>query len=188
MFFVDNGVSGTTFQRPSFQRMGRMAENGEIGTIIVKDLSRFRGKQVETGRLTQVVYPSLGIRFIAIQERVYTLTGDGVEMMPFHNIFNAWYTAQTSKKIHAVWQSKADNGKRSLLCEGGYLLHGSGDLDSLKIAARQKITNHSAAAQTALPLVCAIKNNLGRGCPLKVRLFMRSSFMAATHIFMQPKD
>ena len=64
------------------------------------------------GRLTQVVYPSLGIRFIAIQERVDTLTGDGVEMMPFHNIFNEWYAAQTSKKIRAVWQSKADNGKR----------------------------------------------------------------------------
>ena len=108
MFFVDDDVSGTTFQRPSFQRMGRMAENGEIGTIIVKDLSRFGREQVEMGRLTQVVYPSLGIRFIAIQERVDTLTGDGVEMMPFHNIFNEWYAAQTSKKIRAVWQSKAE--------------------------------------------------------------------------------
>lgn len=99
MFFVDDGVSGTTFQRPNFMRMERMAENGEIGTIIVKDLSRFGREQVEMGRLTQVVYPSLGIRFIAIQERVDTLTGDGVEMMPFHNIFNEWYAAQTSKKI-----------------------------------------------------------------------------------------
>lgn len=112
MFFVDDGVSGTTFQRPSFQRMERMVENGEIGTIIVKDLSRFGREQVEMGRLTQVVYPSLGIRFIAIQERVDTLTGEGVEMMPFHNIFNEWYAAQTSKKIRAVWQSKSDNGKR----------------------------------------------------------------------------
>ena len=93
MFFVDDGVSGTTFQRPSFQRMERMAENGEIGAIIVKDLSRFGREQVEMGRLTQVVYPSLGIRFIAIQERVDTLTGEGVEMMPFHNIFNEWYAA-----------------------------------------------------------------------------------------------
>lgn len=112
MFFVDDGVSGTTFQRPDFMRMERMAENGEIGTIIVKDLSRFGREQVEMGRLTQVVYPSLGIRFIAIQERVDTLTGDGVEMMPFHNIFNEWYAAQTSKKIRDVWKSKSDNGKR----------------------------------------------------------------------------
>lgn len=112
MFFVDDGVSGTTFQRPSFQCMERMAEDGEIGTIIVKDLSRFGREQVEMGRLTQVVYPSLGIRFIAIQERVDTLTGEGVEMMPFHNIFNEWYAAQTSKKIRAVWQSKAEHGER----------------------------------------------------------------------------
>lgn len=112
MFFVDDGVSGTTFQRPNFIRMERKAENGEIGTIIVKDLSRFGREQVEMGRLTQVVYPSLGIRFIAIQERVDTLTGEGVEMMPFHNIFNEWYAAQTSKKIRAVWQSKAEHGER----------------------------------------------------------------------------
>lgn len=112
MFFVDDGISGTTFQRPSFQRMEQMAENSEIGTIIVKDLSRFGREQVEMGRLTQVVYPSLGIRFIAIQERVDTLTGEGVEMMPFHNIFNEWYAAQTSKKIRAVWQSKAEHGER----------------------------------------------------------------------------
>jgi len=102
MFFVDDGVSGTTFQRPNFMRMERMAENGKIGTIIVKDLSRFELEQVEMGRLTQVVYPSLGIRFIAIQERVDTLTGDGVKMMPFHNIFNEWYAAQTSKKIRTM--------------------------------------------------------------------------------------
>ena len=81
------------------------------GTIIVKDLSRFGREQVEMGRLTQVVYP---FRFIAIQERVDTLTGDGVEMMPSHNIFNEWYAAQTSKKIRAVWQSKAEHGDRRL--------------------------------------------------------------------------
>lgn len=54
------------------------------------------------GRFTQVVYPSLGIRFIAIQEHVDTLTGDGMEMMSFHNIFNEWYAAQTVRKIFAL--------------------------------------------------------------------------------------
>jgi site-specific DNA recombinase len=62
-------------------------------------------------RLTQVDLPR-GIRFIAIQERVDILTGDGVEMTPFHNISKEWYAAQTSKKIRAVWQAKADNGRR----------------------------------------------------------------------------
>ena len=111
-FFVDDGISGTTFERPGFQRMQEMAERGEIGTIIVKDLSRFGREQVEMGRLTQMVYPSLGITFIAIQENVNTSKGTGLEMMPFYNIFNEWYAEQTSKKIKAVWKSKAENGER----------------------------------------------------------------------------
>ncbi|MBQ6022746.1 MAG: recombinase family protein [Clostridia bacterium] len=112
MFFVDDGISGTSFERDDFQRMQRMAEEGKIGTIIVKDLSRFGREQVEAGRLTQIVYPSLGITFISIQENVNSTTGEGMEMMPFYNIFNEWYAAQTSKKIRAVWQNKAEHGKR----------------------------------------------------------------------------
>lgn len=111
-FFVDDGISGTTFQRPDFQRMQRMAENGEVGTIIVKDVSRFGREQVEMGRLTQVVYPSLGITFIAIQENINSTTGEGMEMLPFYSIFNEWYAAQTSNKIRAVNELKASQGRR----------------------------------------------------------------------------
>ena len=76
MFFVDDGISGTSFERSDFQRMQRMAEEGKICRIIVKDLSRFGREQVEAGRLTQIVYPSLGITFISIQENVNsTITG-----------------------------------------------------------------------------------------------------------------
>ena len=92
--------------------MQNMVENGLIGTIIVKDLSRFGREQVEMGRLTQIVYPSLGVTFISIQENVNTATKTGLEMMPFYNIFNEWYAEQTSKKIRAVWKSKAEHGKR----------------------------------------------------------------------------
>ena len=111
-FFIDDGVSGTTFQREGFQQMQKMVEDGLIGTIIVKDLSRFGREQVEMGRLTQIVYPSLGVTFISIQENVNTATKTGLEMMPFYNIFNEWYAEQTSKKIRAVWKSKAEHGKR----------------------------------------------------------------------------
>ena len=55
---------------------------------------------------------TLSPKFCNIHENVNTSTGEGMEMMPFYNIFNEWYAAQTSKKIRAVWQSKADNGKR----------------------------------------------------------------------------
>lgn len=112
MFFVDDGISGTSFDRNDFNRMQRMVEEGKICRIIVKDLSRFGREQVEAGRLTQIVYPSLGVTFISIQENINSSTGEGMEMLPFYNIFNEWYAAQTSKKIRAVWQSKADNGKR----------------------------------------------------------------------------
>lgn len=111
-FFIDDGFSGTTFNRPDFQRMQAMVERGEIGTIIVKDVSRFGREQVEMGRLTQVVYPSLGVTFIAIQENVNSTTGEGMEMLPFYSIFNEWYAAQTSKKIRAVNELKASQGKR----------------------------------------------------------------------------
>ena len=111
-FFVDDGISGTTFMRPDFQRMQKMAESGEISTIIVKDLSRFGRNYLEVGEYLEIKYPTLGIRFIAIQENVDTFNDTGTEMMPFNNIFNEWYAAQTSKKIRAVQKAKADKGER----------------------------------------------------------------------------
>ena len=112
MFFVDDGISGTTFDRPDFQRMQRMIENGEIGVVIAKDLSRFGRNYLDVGEYLEIKYPTLGVRFIAIQENVDTLKNTGTEMMPFNNIFNEWHAAQTSKKIRAVWKSKADKGER----------------------------------------------------------------------------
>lgn len=116
MFFVDDGISGTSFDRNDFNRMHRMVEEGKIGTIIVKDLSRFGREHIEGGRLAEIVYPTLGVTFISIQENVNSSTGEGMEMLPFYNIFNEWYAAQTSKKIRAVWQSKSDNGERVSNC------------------------------------------------------------------------
>ena len=112
MFFVDDGISGTSFDRSDFNRMHRMVEEGKIGTIIVKDLSRFGREHIEGDRLAEIVYPTLGVTFISIHENINTSTGEGMEMLPFYNIFNEWYAAQTSKKIRDVWKSKSDNGKR----------------------------------------------------------------------------
>ena len=112
MFFVDDGISGTSFERGGFQQMQKMVEEGKICRVIVKDLSRFGREMVDAGRLTQIVYPSLGVTFISLHENVNSTTGEGMEMLPFYNIFNEWYAAQTSKKIRAVWQSRAENGKR----------------------------------------------------------------------------
>ena len=97
-----------------------MVEDGLIGTIIVKDLSRFGREQIEMGRLLQIVYPSLGVTFISIQEGVNTTTKTGIPLVPFVNIFNEWYAEQTSQKIRAVWKSKAEHGKSvSVVTENG---------------------------------------------------------------------
>ena len=111
-FFVDDGISGTTFDRPDFLRMQQMVEDGAVSTVIVKDLSRFGRNYLEVGEYLEIKYPTLGVRFIAIQENVDTFRESGTEMMPFNNIFNEWYAAQTSKKIRAVQQMRAANGKR----------------------------------------------------------------------------
>ena len=100
---MDDGYSGTTFARPGFREMEALIEAGKVSAVIVKDLYRFGREHVETSRYLEIIYPTLGVKFVAIQERVDNETGEGTEMMPFHNIFNEWYAAQTSKKVRAVW-------------------------------------------------------------------------------------
>ena len=92
--------------------MESLIEAGKVSTVIVKDLSRFGREHLLCGHYTEIVYPTLGVNFIAMQENVDTTKGIGTEMMPFHNIFNEWYAAQTSKKIRAVNEMKASKGMR----------------------------------------------------------------------------
>ena len=111
--YIDDGVSGTTFQRPEVQRLLDDAKTGVINTIIVKDLSRFGRNYIEVGQYVDYVFPAFGIRFIAIQDNVDTENRDSnaMEMMPIMNIFNEWHAANTSKKIRAVLKSNARDGK-----------------------------------------------------------------------------
>ena len=110
--YIDDGISGTTFQRPEVQRLLDDAKTGVINTIIVKDLSRFGRNYIEVGQYTDYVFPAFGIRFIAIQDNVDTENRDSgtMEMMPIMNVFNEWHAANTSKKIRAVWKAKAKEG------------------------------------------------------------------------------
>ena len=111
--YIDDGVSGTTFQRPEVQRLLDDAKTGIINTIIVKDLSRFGRNYIEVGQYVDYVFPAFGIRFIAIQDNVDTENRDSgaMEMMPIMNVFNEWHAANTSKKIRAVLKSNAREGK-----------------------------------------------------------------------------
>lgn len=107
--YIDDGISGTTFQRPEVQRLLDDAKTGVINTIIVKDLSRFGRNYIEVGQYIDYVFPAFGIRFIAIQDNVDTANRDSgaMEMMPIMNVFNEWHAANTSKKIRAVRRSNA---------------------------------------------------------------------------------
>ena len=110
--YIDDGVSGTTFQRPEVQRLLDDAKTGVINTIIVKDLSRFGRNYIEVGQYVDYVFPAFGIRFIAIQDNVDTENRDSgaMEMMPIMNVFNEWHAANTSKKIRAVKKAHAKEG------------------------------------------------------------------------------
>ncbi len=110
--YIDDGVSGTTFDRPEVQRLLDDAKTGVINTIIVKDLSRFGRNYIEVGQYLDYVFPAFGIRFIAIQDNVDTTNRDSnaMEMMPIMNVFNEWHAANTSKKIRAVKRANAQEG------------------------------------------------------------------------------
>ena len=110
--YIDDGVSGTTFQRPEVQRLLDDAKTGVINTIIVKDLSRFGRNYIEVGQYVDYVFPTFGIRFIAIQDNVDTANRDSnaMDMMPIMNVFNEWHAANTSKKIRAVKRANAKEG------------------------------------------------------------------------------
>ena len=113
--YIDDGISGTTFQRPEVQRLLDDAKTGVINTIIVKDLSRFGRNYIEVGQYIDYVFPAFGIRFIAIQDNVDTANRDNgaMDMMPIMNVFNEWHAANTSKKIRAVKRANALAGKFS---------------------------------------------------------------------------
>lgn len=86
--YIDDGVSGTTFDRPQVQRLLDDAKTGVINTIIVKDLSRFGRNYIEVGQYLDYVFPAFGIRFIAIQDNVDTANRDSnaMEMMPIMKV------------------------------------------------------------------------------------------------------
>ena len=109
-FFVDDGWSGANFQRPGFMEMIERVENGEIKTVITKDLSRLGRNYLQVGMYTEIVFPRKGVRYIAINDGVDSAQGDS-ELSALKNLFNEWMVKDTSKKIKAVFHSKGMSGK-----------------------------------------------------------------------------
>ena len=110
-FYVDDGFSGTNFNRPDFQRLMADAEEGKISTVIVKDMSRFGRDYIMVGYYTEIYFSNLDIRFIAINDNVDSSIQTENDLTPFKNVFNEWYAKDTSKKIRAVFKAKGNSGK-----------------------------------------------------------------------------
>ena len=110
-FYVDDGFSGGNFQRPAFQQMISDMENGEIGIIVTKDLSRLGRNQLHTGLYIEEHFPMFGVRYIAINDNVDTDSSESNDLMPFKNLFNEWFIRDTSRKIRAVLKAKAERGE-----------------------------------------------------------------------------
>ncbi len=110
-FFVDDGYSGTNFDRPDWRRLSALIDEGRIGTIIVKDMSRLGRDYLQVGMYTEMVFPNADVRFIAINNGVDSTNGTENDMTPFINIFNEFYAKDTSRKIRAVFKAKGQSGK-----------------------------------------------------------------------------
>lgn len=110
VYYVDDGVSGTTFERDGFKAMMTDVEAGKVSTVITKDLSRLGRDYLKTGEYIEIIFPDYDVRYIAINDGVDTLKSEN-ELMAFKNIFNDWYARDTSKKIRAVFKAKGQSGK-----------------------------------------------------------------------------
>lgn len=110
-FFVDDGYSGTNFDRPDWNRLLSLAQEDKIGTVVVKDMSRLGRDYLRVGYYTEELFPELGIRFIAINNGIDSDSKQESDFTPFLNIINEWYAKDTSKKIRAVFKAKGQAGK-----------------------------------------------------------------------------
>ena len=109
-FYVDDGFTGTNFNRPGFKQMMEDAELGYISTIIVKDMSRFGRDYLVVGKYTESVLPDLGVRFIAINDGVDSEDGEN-ELAPFKNIMNEMYARDISRKVRSAHRIRGNAGE-----------------------------------------------------------------------------
>ena len=110
-FFVDDGYSGTTFDRPQFRKMERLIENGEVGTVIVKDMSRLGRNYLQVGMYTDIVFPENDVRFIAINDNVDSDVQTEFDMTPIRNFCNELFARDTAKKIKTTFKMKGEQGE-----------------------------------------------------------------------------
>lgn len=108
--YIDDGFSGTNFERPSFKRMISDIENGKINCVITKDLSRLGRNYLQVGMYTEMFFPQKNVRFIAIDNNVDSENQQSSEFAPFLNIINEWYARDISKKVKRAFRTRNEAG------------------------------------------------------------------------------
>jgi DNA invertase Pin-like site-specific DNA recombinase len=107
---VDDGYTGTNYNRPGWQNLMSKVENDEVGTILVKNLDRMGRNYLQTG-LYREMFQERGIRLIAVNDGIDTASGEGEDFLPFREIMAEWYARDCSRKVKAVFRSKGMAGK-----------------------------------------------------------------------------
>lgn len=110
-YFVDDGYSGANFQRPDWQRMMALVDEGKIGVVIAKDMSRIGRNYLEVGMYTEITFPQNNVRFIAVNSGVDSANQSDNEFAPFLNIINEFYVKDGSKKVRASLKLKGESGE-----------------------------------------------------------------------------
>ena len=108
-YYVDDGISGTTFERSGFKQMIEDIEDGKINMVVTKDLSRLGRDYIKTGYYSEVWFPENGVRYIALNDGIDTLKSDN-DIAPFKNILNEMYAKDISKKIKSAYKVKIARG------------------------------------------------------------------------------
>lgn len=127
-FYVDDGYSGTSFNRPAFKELIKNIDSGIVGTVIVKDMSRLGRDYLKVGYYSEVYFGEAGVHFIAVNDNVDNTIENDSDFTPFRNIMNEWYAKDTSKKVRAVIRAKGMSGKSTCNCPPyGYIKDENGN-------------------------------------------------------------
>jgi len=111
--FVDDDYSGTNWDRPGWQELIAEVEAGNVGTVIVKDMSRVGRDYLQVGFFTEVMFRQKGVRFIAVSHNIDTDNAESTEFAPFLNLMSEWYSRDISRKIKTVLHAKGNSGKHT---------------------------------------------------------------------------
>ena len=118
---IDDGYTGTNFNRPGVQEGFELVKQGLVGCWLVKDMSRFGRDYLTVGQYTDIIFPSYDVRFIAVTDGVDSERGDNEGFTAIRNLFNEWYPRDTSKKVRAVFRLKGTSGKHLGQAPFGYI-------------------------------------------------------------------